>query len=76
MGEILQLWKEYEGVQKWLNIDNHVGGSMGVAHFFWGLFQGKSENQMDDLGVPPFMETPTYIYICMIIYVYIYINMS
>jgi hypothetical protein len=54
VGEILQLWKEYEGVQKWLNIDNHVGGSMGVAHFFWGLFQGKSENQMDDLGVPQF----------------------
>ena len=42
VGEILQLWQEYEGVQKWLNIDNHVGVSMGVAHlFFFWFISGK-----------------------------------
>ena len=27
-----------------------------------GLFHGKSENQMDDLRVPPFVETSKWVY--------------
>jgi hypothetical protein len=30
---------------------------MEVPQWLDGLFHGKSENKMDDLGVPPFSET-------------------
>jgi hypothetical protein len=35
----------------------------------WMVYNGKSENKMDDLGVPPFLETSIY----STVHVYIYI---
>ena len=37
----------------------------------WMVYNGKSENKMDDLGVPPFLETS--IYSTVHVYIYIYI---
>ena len=36
----------------------------------WMVYNGKSENKMDDLGVPPFLETS--IYSTVHVYIYIY----
>ena len=37
-----------------------------------GETNGKPYEQMDDLGVPLFLETPTYIYIYIFLYIGIY----
>jgi len=41
-----------------------MGGSINVGIPKWLVDHGKSEKQMDDLGVPPFLDTSICIHIC------------
>ena len=41
-----------------------------------GENNGKPYEQMDDLGVPLFLETPTYIYIYIRVYIYMILALS
>ena len=55
------LFKQWYGFHRWGYLNS------------WMVYNGKSQSEMDALGVPPFQETSVYIYIWIYCHFYVYI---